>query len=359
MKKHLKVLAVLCMILFLVVACAPEAPAEETTAPEAEVEEPEEEEVAEEDGEILIAHLPKSIGGAWFTRMFAGFERAATKHDNVTVVQIGASEGDAALQNAAIEDFITQAQGVKAGIAITYVSPEATEQTLKKAMDNGLVVIGNEAPEAENVDYDIEAFDIPMWGEAIADDMAEGMGGEGQYVIMVGKLSSAAHMAWAGALQENLEVKYPDITLVQDPYPEGNYDQQASYETMMELFKAYPDIKGVFCTSATDSAGIARAIDDSGLQDQTFFITFGTPDLYVDFLKSGATDIVTGWDPSMMGEAMVNMIVKIHNGETIEEGDDLGAFGFDSVIVEGKLVKGNTWQRITVENVDEILERDY
>lgn len=355
MKKHLRILVVLCMVLLLAVACAPEAeePVEETTAPETE------EEVVEEAGEILIAHLPKSVGGAWFTRMYVGFERAAENYDNVTVVQIGASEGDAALQNAAIEDFITQAQGTQAGIAITYVSPEATEQTLKKAMDAGLVVIGNEAPEAENVDYDIEAFDIPSWGEAIADDMAEGMGGEGQYLIMVGKLSSAAHMAWAGALQENMEANYPDTELVQDPYPEGNYDQQASYEKMMELLKTYPDLKGVFCTSATDSAGIARAIDDSGMQDQTFFITFGTPDLYVDFLKSGATDIVTGWDPSMMGEAMVNMIVKILNGETIEQGSDLGAFGFDSVIVEGKLVKGNTWQRITVENVDEILERDY
>ena len=354
MKKHLRILVVLCMVLFLVVACAPEAeePVEETSAPETE-------EVVEEAGEILIAHLPKSVGGAWFTRMYVGFERAATNYDNVTVVQIGASEGDAALQNAAIEDFITQAQGTQAGIAITYVSPEATEQTLKKAMDAGLVVIGNEAPAAVNVDYDIEAFDIPSWGEAIADDMAEGMGGEGQYLIMVGKLSSAAHMAWAGALQENMESNYPDTELVQDPYPEGNYDQQASYEKMMELLKTYPDLKGVFCTSATNSAGIARAIDDSGMQDQTFFITFGTPDLYVDFLKSGATDIVTGWDPSMMGEAMVNMIVKILNGETIEQGADLGAFGFDSVIVDGTLVKGNTWQRITVENVDEILERDY
>jgi simple sugar transport system substrate-binding protein len=356
MKKHVRIFAVLCLVVFLLVACAPEAAPEEPEATEAAEEEMVE---PEEDEEILISFLPKSVGGAWFTRMYAGFERFAADHDNVTSVQIGASEGDAALQNAAIEDFITQAQGVKAGLAITFVSPEATEQTLKKAMDAGIVVIGNEAPDAENVNYDIEAFDVPTWGKAVAKDMADGMGGEGQYLIMVGKLSSAAHMAWAGALQENLEASYPNITLVQDPYPEGNYDQQASYEKMMELLKTYPDLKGVFCTSATDSAGIARAIDDSGVQDDTFFITFGTPDLYVDFLKSGATDIVTGWDPSMMGEAMANMIVKIHNGETIENGDDLGAFGFDSVIVEGKLVKGNTWQRITVENVDEILERDY
>ena len=158
MKKHLKVLAILCMVVFLVVACAPEAapeePAEEVTAPE------EVEEVAE-DEEILIAFLPKSVGGAWFTRMFAGFERYAAQHDNVTAIQIGHSEGDSALQNAAIEDFITQAQGVKAGLAITFVSPEATEQYTKSAMDEGLVVIGNEAPDAQNVHYDIEAFDIP------------------------------------------------------------------------------------------------------------------------------------------------------------------------------------------------------
>lgn len=349
MKKYLKVLVVLSLVVFLVAACAP-TPAEEPV-----VEEPE----VVEDEEILIAFLPKSIGGAWFTRMFAGFERYAEKNPNVTVIQIGASEGDAALQNAAIEDFITQAQGVKAGLAISFVSPEATEQTTKKAMDAGIVVIGNEAPAAVNVDYDIEAFDIPTWGAALADEMANGMGGEGEYLIMVGKLSSAAHMAWAGALQENLEANYPNITLVQDPYPEGNYDQQVAYEKMTELLKLYPDLKGVFCTSATDSAGIARAIDDAGKQDQTYFITFGTPDLYEDFLKSGATDVVTGWDPSMMGEAMANMIVKILNGETIENGADLGAFGFDEVIVEGKLVKGNSWQRITVENVDEILERDY
>ena len=86
MKKHFSILAVVFLVLFLLVGCA------KTT----------------EDEEVLIAHLPKSIGGAWFTRMYVGFERYAADHENVSVVQIGASEGDAALQNAAIEDFITQ-----------------------------------------------------------------------------------------------------------------------------------------------------------------------------------------------------------------------------------------------------------
>jgi len=360
MKGQIKKVFVFCLVLIIISSCAKAAPAEQPAPPPAEEAAVVEEVVpVVEDEEILIAHLPKSVGGAWFTRMFVGFERYAEEHPNVTVMQIGASEGDATLQNEAIEDFITMAQGKKAAIAITFVAPEATEQTLKKAMDAGIVVIGNEAPAAVNVNYDMEAFDIPTFGAGIADVLAEGMGGEGQYMILVGSLASSAHMGWANAVRENLEAKYPNIVLVQDPYLEGGYNQQAAYEKTMEMIKAYPNLKGFFGTSATDSAGVARAIEDSGLEGTTTFITLGTPDLYVDFIKSGAVDLITGWDPSMMGEAMCVLIEKIFNGDTIENGTDLGVFGYDSMILEGKVVKGNAWQSINVENVDEVLERDY
>ncbi len=362
MKKLYKIIIGMLVVTLVFAACTPAAAEEPVEVVEEAVEEEVEEEVAEPeevDEEILIAHLPKSIGGAWFTRMYAGFERYAEEHENVTVMQIGASEGDAALQNEAIEDFITLAQGKNAAIAITYVSPEATEQTLKKAMDAGIIVIGNEAPDAVNVDYDIEAFDIPAFGAGIADELAAGMGEEGEYMILVGKLSSSAHMGWANAVRENLEAKYPDIVLVQDPYLEGGYDQQASFEKTMEMIKAYPNLKGFFGTSATDSAGVARAIEESGLEDSTTFITLGTPDLYVDFIKSGAVDLITGWDPSMMGEAMCVLVEKILNGEEIAAGTDLGVIGYDSILLEGKVIKGNAWQSIDVNNVDEVLERDY
>jgi simple sugar transport system substrate-binding protein len=291
--------------------------------------------------------------------MFAGFERYAAKHDNVTVVQIGASEGDAALQNAAIEDFITEAQGKNAAICISFVSPEATEQVLKKAMDAGIIIIGNEGPGTTNVNYDVEAFDNAAFGADVADELAAMMDEEGQYAIMVGKLSSSTHMQWADAVRENIAKKYPNMVLVQDPYLEGGYDQQAAYEKAVEVIKAYPEIKGFFCTSATDSAGIARAIEETELTEKISFVHLGTPDLYAEYIKSGATDLVTGWDPSMMGEAMCSLVQKILDGEEISAGTDLGVFGYDSILLDGKLIRGNTWQRIDKANVDEIIARDY
>jgi simple sugar transport system substrate-binding protein len=374
MKKYAKLIVIvvaMCMVVSFA-ACAgepaaqPPADAGEEPAVEAteQANEPTEETSIDEpvsaDKELLIAHLPKSIGGAWYTRMYAGFERFAEGKDNTSVVQIGASEGDAALQNAAIEDFITEAQGKQAAICMSFVSPEASEQVLKKAMDAGLIVIGNEGPNAENVHYDMEAFDNAAFGADIAEELATMMGGEGKYIIVVGKLSSSTHMQWADAVKAGIAAKYPNIELVQDPYIEGNYDQQHSYEKTMEIIKTYPDIKGFFCTSATDAAGIARAIDETeGLADSSSFITLGTPDLYVDYIKSGAVDLLTGWDPSMLGEAMCSLIQKILDGEEIKSGMDLGVFGFDSIILEGKVIKGNEWQKVDTTNVDEILARDY
>lgn len=364
MKRWLRLLAMMVaivMVAAVVVACSSkEVQTADDGAEKPAVSNEEGDNAAvEEEKELIIAHLPKSIGGAWYTRMFDGFERYAANHENVTVVQIGASEADAALQAAAIEDFITEAQGKDAAICISFVSPEATEQVLKKAMDAGIVVIGNEGPGTTNVNFDIEAFDNAAFGADVADELAAMMGEEGQYAIMVGKLSSSTHMEWADAVRDKIAEKYPNMVLVQDPYLEGGYDQQAAYEKTMELIKAYPDIKGFFCTSATDAAGMARAIEETGLTETTTFVTLGTPDLYVEYLKSGAVDLLTGWDPSMMGEAMCVLVQKILDGEEIKAGTDLGVFGYDAILLDGKLIRGNTWQRIDKENVDEILARDY
>lgn len=364
MKKAKMVLALVlmvCMVCFSAIACS--AP-EQTSKDDPAVVEGNQDVVTGDDPtdepeEFIIAHVPKSIGGAWYTRMFAGFERFAADKDHVTVVQIGASQGDASLQNAAIEDFITEVQGKKAAICISFVSPEASEQVLQKAMEAGIIVIGDEGPDNVNLNYNLEAFINQEYAENVADKLAAMMGEEGKYAIFVGRLTSQLHVLWSDIVRETIESKYPNIELVTYPYLEGNYDQQGAYETTMELFRIHPDLKGIWGCSATCSAGVARAIEETNRMDSVSFMSNGTPDLYVEFIKSGAVDIITGWDPSMMGEAMCVVAYKVLNGEPISAGDDLGVFGFDSIYLNGKLITGNRWQHIDTSNVDEILARDY
>ncbi len=69
-------------------------------------------------------------------------------------------------------------------------SPEALEPVLKKAMDQGIIVIAHEATNQQNVNYDIEAFDNAGYGAHLMDHLAKYMGAEGEFAVFVGSLTS-------------------------------------------------------------------------------------------------------------------------------------------------------------------------
>lgn len=155
-----------------------------------------------------------------------------------------------ALQVKEVENLIAQMVDV---LTIVPVSPEALEPVLTKAREAGIVVISHEAQGITNVDYDVEAFDGAAYGAHLMDLLAESMGEEGDYIISVGSLTAASHMSWAnGALARQLEA-YPNMNCLNaDAFIESNYNQKASQEKAAELMKTYPDLKGMFVTSATD-----------------------------------------------------------------------------------------------------------
>ena len=59
------------------------------------------------------------------------------------------------------------------------------------------------------------------------------------------------------------------------------------------------------------------------------------------------------WDPKLAGKAMVEIAVRLLNGETIEDGADLGVEGYNSVSVEGDVIFGAAWVDVTKENMDD------
>lgn len=310
-----------------------------------------------QDDSLIIAHLPKSIGGAWYTRMFAGFERFAAANPNVEVVQIGHTTGDATLQIQAIEDFIVEVQGRNAALCVSFVSPEPLEGVLARAMEAGIIVLGDEGPFNVNLNYNVSPFIDAEYAANAAHELASMMGYEGQYAIFVNNLGAILHVYWADAIRATMEAYYPNIELVTLPYMEGLHDPQNAYERTMELFRAFPGLNGIYGASSTCSAGIARAIAEAGRCDTVAFITNGVADLYVHFIHEGTVNAVTGWDPSMHGEAMAALAYRIFRGESAYDGMNLGVAGFDAVNVSGRQVTGNRWQWLTTENIDDIMER--
>ena len=130
---------ILCTLLALAMLLAPMAMAEELLQ------------------EMDIAFLPKSVGGAWFTRMFEGGVQYYCEQSGSEAYQSGPSTGDAAAQNRCVQDAV--AGGVEV-IAVCPFSPEQIDADLGKAREDGIIVISNEGSTLTNVDYDIEAENV-------------------------------------------------------------------------------------------------------------------------------------------------------------------------------------------------------
>lgn len=305
------------------------------------------------DDKFEIVVVPKDSSNPWFVRMDTGVKEYAAAHPELNVYQKGTDQIDATLQAQLVEDLI--AQGVDA-ICVVPVDIQSIDPVLKKAKDAGIVVIAHEGSALTNVDYDIEAFSNAGYGQFIMDNLAEAMGGEGVYTTMVADLTNGSHNEWADAAVAYQKEAYPNMTLLEaQPRVESHDNGDTAYNVAKECIKAYPELKGIMGTSSFDAPGVARAIDELGLNDQFFTTGTGMPADNAALLKSGTIKSLTLWDPAIAGQAMISLAVKVLNGETISGTVDLGVDGYNAMEFRAgstTVLEGQGWVTINAENVD-------
>ena len=299
--------------------------------------------------EKTIAIAVKVAGDPWWSRMEEGLKEYDEANPNVRVFMQGVSQSDGALQAQLIEDLI--AQRVDA-LGIVPISPQTLEPVIAKAQAAGIVVVTHEGETQPTKDFDVEAFDNAAYGRHLMDELASRMGEQGEYAVFVGKLTNVSHNQWVDAAVEYQKEKYPNMTLVGGKN-ETNEDAATAYRKAQELLVAYPNIKGFQGSSSNDPIGIGQAIEEAGLEDRTAVVGTSLVSLAGNLLESGAVDMIGFWDPKLAGKAMVEIAVRLLNGETIEDGADLGVEGYNSVSVEDDVIFGAAWVDVTKENMDD------
>ena len=301
------------------------------------------------DGNYTIAVVPKDSTNPWFVRMEEGVQKYQDENPGMTVYQKGPAETDAAQQIQVVEDLI--AQGVDALCVVPH-DPGAMEEVLKKAMEKGIVVITHEASSQQNCDYDLEAFNYDDYGAYIMNTLATAMGGEGKYICMVGSLTNDSHnMEADGAIAAQV-ADYPNMELIDERIVTDD-NAETAYQKAKEVLKKYPDIKGFVGTSSFDAPGAGRAIEEMGLIGKVFAVGTGMPQTNKELLESGAVSALTLWDPADAGYAMCKLATMVLNGEEVGNGTDLGIPGYDDLTMDGKVLTGNAYITLTIENVDD------
>jgi len=303
---------------------------------------------AEKD-QPIVAFVPKIMNQAWFERMYVGIQQWS-EDNGIDVIYKGPSEVDSAAQVQIVSDLIAQQVDI---ICIVPLDPTACESILKKALDQGIIVISHEASSLQNNTYNLEAFKAADYGAFIMDNLAEMMDEEGDYVTMVGTLTQVSHMDWADGGVARQKEAYPKMHLIDaDKRVESQLDAEVAYQVAKELIKKYPNLKGIMGTSSFDAMGCARAIKELGKKGKVFAAGSGLPSENEALLKEGVLKKVALWDPYSAGYAMLTLALDVFEGKTIATGIDLGLEGYDNMTLEGKQLIGQGWISITAENVD-------
>lgn len=276
--------------------------------------------------DMTMVTVVKATTIPWFQRMEQGVKAFADR-TGIDARQEGADDVSPEKQVKIIQDLVAQKP-----TAITVVpnSPEAVESVLTQAREQGIIVVSHEATGIKNVDIDIEAFDNASYGSDIMKNLGECTGGSGDYVQFVGGLTAKTHMEWVEAAYAYQQENFPDMKRVETPI-ESTDNQETAYQRAKEILAKYPSLKAFQGSAGNDVPGIARAVQEAGLEDQVCVMGTSIPSVANQYLADGSIDKIFFWDPALAGEAQLQIAQILAEGGKIEAGTDLGIEGYNDL----------------------------
>ncbi|HDX0971391.1 TPA: autoinducer 2 ABC transporter substrate-binding protein [Pasteurella multocida] len=296
-----------------------------------------------------IVNISKIDGMPWFNRMGEGVVQAG-KDNNVNAYQVGPSNTDAPQQVKLIEDLI--AKKVDA-ISIVPNDANALEPVLKKAKQNGILILTNESVGQPSADWDIEIIDNAQFAADYVEEVAKAINGKGGYVIYVGGLTVPQHNLWSDLFIQYQKKHYPDMYEVTSRMPVAENIDDAR-RTTIDLIKAHPDLKAVISFGSQGPIGAGLAVKEKRLKGKLNVFGMMIPSRAASLIKSGNITMGITYDPASAGYALVTVAAKLLKGEKIEDGIEIPTVGKAKVNTEKKLLQFHDVLRVTKENIDSL-----
>ena len=293
-----------------------------------------------------IVNISKIDGMPWFNRMAEGVVQAG-KDNNVNAYQVGPSNTDAPQQVKLIEDLI--AKKVSA-ISIVPNDASALEPVLKKAKQNGIVVLTHESVGQPSADWDIEIIDNAQFAADYVEEVAKVTGGKGGYVIYVGGLTVPQHNLWADLFIKYQKEHYPDMFEVTNRMPVAENIDDAR-RTTIDLVKAHPNLKAVISFGSQGPIGAGLAVKEKRLKNKLSVFGMMIPSQAASLIKSGNITMGITYDPASSGYALATIAAKVLKGEKIEDGIEIKGVGKAKVDTNRKLLQFHNVLKVTKENV--------
>lgn len=198
---------------------------------------------------------------------YGGFEAAADIW-GANTEYTGAPGVDAAAQITILEQVMATNP---AGIAITVCDATALDDTINKAIDQGIEVVCFDAASEGSKSYSTLQTGNESAGGSLADAAAAELGEQGDCVIMF-SVGSPTHEARARGIRNGI-AKYSGMTSVDVNYDGEQNDAAAQAASAIQ---ANPGLKAIFVTNANGALGAAAAVREAGKAGEILVVGFDT-----------------------------------------------------------------------------------
>lgn len=274
-----------------------------------------------------IAFIPKLTGAGFFE---AGGEGAVAEGERlgVEVKYVGAPEASVAAQTEIINNYV--GQGFNA-ITVGSTSPDGLCTPLKKAMDEGVVVLtwdSDTNPECRQF-YISQGTPVQM-GELLVSMVTDQMPADepAEVAFHYSSPTVTDQNQWTEVAKAKIDEE-TDWTIVDTVFSENQTDlavQQAE-----ALINANPNLKAIICPDSNALPGTAKAVENLGKTGEIIVVGFSTPNAMKDYVESGAVKQFALWDVQMQGALTVFVANELVNGANLKVGDK---FDFNGTEVE-------------------------
>ena len=314
MKKLLAMLLAATMVISMVGCTSEPAPAPEDTSTPADTTSTPADTGADEEYEIAV--LIKATDSSFWNKVGAGASAYGEEFPNVKVsVQGPASEADVEESLSLLENVILSAPdaivlGSNADAGTTAVIAEATAAGIP------VVTIDTSLPSGDIVCH--LATDNVLGGALAAEAMVKYMTDNG--IALEGKVAIVAAVAGVqtiidrdnGFIDKMAEIA-PDIEVLEPIYVENEIE--TSMSTAENLFITHGDeLIGIYADNGHTGDGVARAVEQAGLQDSITVVAFDDDDEEIEALKNDVIKTLIIQNQHNMGYSGVEYALKAIQG---------------------------------------------
>jgi ABC-type sugar transport system substrate-binding protein len=241
---------------------------------------------------LTLVDVPKLIGIGYFNATSQGMQQAAKELGNVEVTTDGPTKANIDEQITFIDNYITR--GVN-GVLFAANDPVAIAPVLKKALSNGIHVLGYDAnSEPEAREWFVNQAEFNGIGKSLIDNMAKEIGEEGSFAIVTSTFTTPNQARWIAEMQAYQEKCHPQMKWLETV--EAQEDNILSFNQATTLINKHGDeLKGIFGMTSVATPASAEAVSQSQQCGKVAVVGLATPNAMKPYVSSGCVKSVVLW----------------------------------------------------------------